>query len=588
MSLATTAGVLSCLLCTRTIIITLFQEHDTFIRAISGLLAGILTVYLTAPPVFSHLSDGRKKHGHGHQIRIDYENITVALTSLLIYSFFDIVVNQHVIWVIFPLLGWTASSVLYSQSLNELVDHRETNHTDRHATQTRSKSDIITTQKNQNIIPKASVINESSSSRVFLVNRGVDAGFRPLANLANTRNNVRAIDSVTTTRTIKNRSPHVKFAESASRRITNRYNSIVELNPPTTAPPESVTSLPLTATNIRRISQSSKHLNDITEELALSENLTFHTAESTFSESESSETDSQYTLARTIQSGVSGSTTTKASLSHIQVGGESVLYEEPSNEELEEIPDELSSDGEEGSPSQDEVDNAVVLFDAVAQNGTTDYKPHLIPQDYISQTYVRVEKFVSVVDGAELGEQIEVIPEPQSGVYDKTELRNQKKYLENLLAYEPSVTSSSTSVRLSELEGNMRAIDRRAEEYRKQSLEAKKKISTLGEKRKNALKDQRSDEAFRIKCMMQEYQKEADRADKKAAKLYFRARNKPGTSTIDVHSLRKEEALKVVETALREVQLRGGHQLRVIVGQGLHSKNGRPVLKPSLISAFRA
>lgn len=70
--------------------------------------------------------------------------------------------------------------------------------------------------------------------------------------------------------------------------------------------------------------------------------------------------------------------------------------------------------------------------------------------------------------------------------------------------------------------------------------------------------------------------------------LFFLARNRPGTSKIDVHLLRKEEALKAVEKALREVQLRGGHQLHVIVGREIHSADGKPVLKPFIKSMFEA
>ncbi|KAL1671433.1 hypothetical protein EV122DRAFT_226589, partial [Schizophyllum commune] len=53
--------------------------------------------------------------------------------------------------------------------------------------------------------------------------------------------------------------------------------------------------------------------------------------------------------------------------------------------------------------------------------------------------------------------------------------------------------------------------------------------------------------------------------------------------TIDVHRLRREEAVKRTEEAFWEVLKRNGRQLKVIVGRGLHSSNGVPSLKPSII-----
>lgn len=64
--------------------------------------------------------------------------------------------------------------------------------------------------------------------------------------------------------------------------------------------------------------------------------------------------------------------------------------------------------------------------------------------------------------------------------------------------------------------------------------------------------------------------------------FYFAARNiyaKQKPDTIDVHGLRPGEAIEKTESALRMALERGQGSLRVIVGKGLHSVNGRAILK---------
>lgn len=50
-------------------------------------------------------------------------------------------------------------------------------------------------------------------------------------------------------------------------------------------------------------------------------------------------------------------------------------------------------------------------------------------------------------------------------------------------------------------------------------------------------------------------------------------------NTIDVHGLKPEEALLKTEQAFRDLLSKGQSTLNVIVGRGLHSKNGIPVVK---------
>ena len=64
-------------------------------------------------------------------------------------------------------------------------------------------------------------------------------------------------------------------------------------------------------------------------------------------------------------------------------------------------------------------------------------------------------------------------------------------------------------------------------------------------------------------------------------------RNSHDEPTVDVHGLKKHEAIECVEKKLRELQLAGMKRLRVIVGKGLHSKMGIAVLKPTVLDAMR-
>jgi len=52
--------------------------------------------------------------------------------------------------------------------------------------------------------------------------------------------------------------------------------------------------------------------------------------------------------------------------------------------------------------------------------------------------------------------------------------------------------------------------------------------------------------------------------------------------TIDVHGLRPAEAIDRTERALSDAIAKGMSTLRVIVGKGLHSVGGQPVLKDAI------
>ena len=57
----------------------------------------------------------------------------------------------------------------------------------------------------------------------------------------------------------------------------------------------------------------------------------------------------------------------------------------------------------------------------------------------------------------------------------------------------------------------------------------------------------------------------------------------PEPNTIDVHRLQVREAIRAAEKAIRDTLLNGGTTLRIIVGQGNHSLDGYPSLKPALL-----
>lgn len=69
--------------------------------------------------------------------------------------------------------------------------------------------------------------------------------------------------------------------------------------------------------------------------------------------------------------------------------------------------------------------------------------------------------------------------------------------------------------------------------------------------------------------------------------MCFLARNsirKP--QTVDVHGLRVAEAIQITEKALREALTSKYPFVRVIVGKGLHSQGGKPVLKQALMKTM--
>lgn len=81
--------------------------------------------------------------------------------------------------------------------------------------------------------------------------------------------------------------------------------------------------------------------------------------------------------------------------------------------------------------------------------------------------------------------------------------------------------------------------------------------------------------------------------DAHASRLAFDANNTPGrtgTSEIDFHSQSLSEATQILTSRIRNARRDGQDHLHVITGQGKHSHDGEPKLKPhvqNLCSALR-
>lgn len=60
-----------------------------------------------------------------------------------------------------------------------------------------------------------------------------------------------------------------------------------------------------------------------------------------------------------------------------------------------------------------------------------------------------------------------------------------------------------------------------------------------------------------------------------------------GPREIDLHGLYVKEAITFTERALQQARTRGDGEIHLIVGKGLHSKNGAAKLKPAIAELIR-
>lgn len=60
------------------------------------------------------------------------------------------------------------------------------------------------------------------------------------------------------------------------------------------------------------------------------------------------------------------------------------------------------------------------------------------------------------------------------------------------------------------------------------------------------------------------------------------------TSSIDLHGFTRQEAYDAARTFLKEEYCKGHKKVAIVTGKGLHSKDGVPVVKESVIEAIRS
>lgn len=132
--------------------------------------------------------------------------------------------------------------------------------------------------------------------------------------------------------------------------------------------------------------------------------------------------------------------------------------------------------------------------------------------------------------------------------------------------------------------GNSKQLFSRGEYYREEARKQEKQRLALDNQLKAAFKEARIRDTLFLREDINVSEERAKKLHEKAARRFFKARNLSSTPhTIDVHGLRVAEAVKLTEKALRDAIRHDHPEIRVIVGKGLHSRNGTPVLKQAII-----
>ncbi|KAF8580006.1 hypothetical protein K439DRAFT_1662966 [Ramaria rubella] len=231
-------------------------------------------------------------------------------------------------------------------------------------------------------------------------------------------------------------------------------------------------------------------------------------------------------------------------------------------------------------PTEPETSDDVDLFVDPSPLSEGLLTPRLIAPPLASPILIRVE-----------------IAEPEGDAIGTSELGEEADTVrDDLVTQEDNVglmidlfteTSSFSTVSSTELGVTPQELRCRAEAFRQQAISARNRRDALDMRRKEAVRLKRGGEGLELKFASKEAEREADRADRRAAKLFFKERNRKPTFFMDVHYLKKNEALRVIEKALRDVQLQGGRELKVMVGKGKHSPGGISILKPFVKNRLR-
>ncbi|KAF9447947.1 hypothetical protein P691DRAFT_76603 [Macrolepiota fuliginosa MF-IS2] len=156
---------------------------------------------------------------------------------------------------------------------------------------------------------------------------------------------------------------------------------------------------------------------------------------------------------------------------------------------------------------------------------------------------------------------------------------------ETIRPISPSITSNAESILSTRIPPELLE---RAEDLRKKAIEHGRELDRLRGELNMAQREGRARDALFLREDIRKAEDKIKRLHKRAARRYFAGRNnlqKPGT--IDVHGLKPGEALDITEQEFRELLRNGQSTLKVIVGKGLHSKGGIPVVKNYLMTELQ-
>ncbi|KXN90641.1 hypothetical protein AN958_03881 [Leucoagaricus sp. SymC.cos] len=80
-----------------------------------------------------------------------------------------------------------------------------------------------------------------------------------------------------------------------------------------------------------------------------------------------------------------------------------------------------------------------------------------------------------------------------------------------------------------------------------------------------------------------QHQKHMEELNKQASEWIFHENNRDSQPyEVDLHGLYVREAITYTDRVLQQAQARGDNEIHLIVGKGLHSKNGAAKLKPAI------
>ncbi|KAG6813284.1 hypothetical protein H0H92_012439 [Tricholoma furcatifolium] len=176
-----------------------------------------------------------------------------------------------------------------------------------------------------------------------------------------------------------------------------------------------------------------------------------------------------------------------------------------------------------------------------------------------------------------------VVERPSDGQKDEPDNAGTSNDVDEDAEQETETETDATSV-ISSHPANVMFL--RAEALRAEARAAEEEYSRLQWDFRKA----RGVQALFLRQKMREEEDRAKKLHGKAAKRFFEARNalrKRYPNTIDVHGLRVAEAVLQTEQAVRDALAAHAPSVRVIVGKGLHSAAGVPVIKNTIMRTMQ-